>query len=80
MLIGAPPDAALRQLAKDNKLRDAKVLDVQVDRLLADPRSDGFVRPFVRQWLVMGQPITLTMKTLQHQDFRFGRYLKESMR
>ena len=79
MLIGAPPDAALRQLAKDNKLRDAKVLDVQVDRLLADPRSDGFVRPFVRQWLVMGQPITLAMKTLQHQDFRFGRYLKESM-
>ena len=26
-----------------------------------------------------GQPITLTMPTLQHQDFRFGRYLKESM-
>ena len=79
MLTGAPPDAELRQLAKDNKLRDAKVLDVQVDRLLADPRSDGFVRPFVRQWLVIGQPITLAMKTLQHQDFRFGRYLKESM-
>ena len=55
------------------------MLDAQADWLLADPRSDAFVRPFVRQWLVMGQPITLTMPTLQHQDFRFGRYLKESM-
>lgn len=79
MLTGAPPDATLRRLAKERKLRDAKVLDAQVDRLLADPHSDAFVRPFVRQWLVMRQPITLTMPTLQHQDFRFGRYLKESM-
>ena len=79
MLAGAPPDAELRQLAKTRKLREAKVLDAQVDRLLQDPRSDAFVRPFVEQWLVMGQPITLTMQTLQHQDFRFGRFLKESM-
>ena len=79
MLTGGPPDAELRQLAKAGKLREAKALDAQVDRLLVDPRSDAFVRPFVEQWLVMGQPITLTMKTLQHQDFRFGRFLKESM-
>ena len=79
MLTGGPPDAELRQLAKTGKLREAKVLDAQVDRLLRDPRSDAFVRPFVQQWLVMGQPITLAMKTLQHQDFRFGRFLKESM-
>ena len=79
MLTGAPPDAELRQLARARKLREANVLDAQVDRLLRDPRSDAFVRPFVEQWLVMGQPITLAMKTLQHQDFRFGRFLKESM-
>ena len=47
MLWGAPPDAELRRLAASGKLRDPAVLDAQVDRLLADPRSDAFVRPFV---------------------------------
>jgi hypothetical protein len=56
------------------------VLDEQVDRLLASDRSEGFVRPFVLQWLEAEQPITLAMDHLQKQDFRFGRYLKESMR
>ncbi len=79
MLWGAPPDAELRQLATQGNLRDAAVLDVQVDRLLADPRSDAFLRPFVTQWLEMGQPITVAMDHIQKQDFRFGRYLKASM-
>jgi hypothetical protein len=55
------------------------VLAAQVERLLADPRSGGFVRPFVSQWLELGQPITIAMDHIQKQDFRFGRYLKESM-
>lgn len=80
MLIGSPPDAELRRLAAEGKLRDAKVIDAQVDRLLEDPRSDNFVRPFVNQWLVMDQPITLTMDYFEKQDFRFGRFLKESMK
>jgi len=80
MLWGAPPDEALRRLAAEGKLRQAEVLDAQVDRLLDDPRSDAFVRPFVSQWLELGQPITITMDYFQKQDFRFARYLKESMR
>jgi len=80
MLWGAPPDAELRRLAAEGKLRDPGVLDAQVDRLLDDPRSEGFVRPFVEQWLVMDQPITIVMDYFSQQDFRFGRYLKSSMR
>jgi hypothetical protein len=80
MLSGAPPDAELRRLAAAGKLRDPKVLSAQVDRLLDDPRSEAFVRPFVMQWLVLEQPITIVMDHIQRQDFRFGRYLKASMR
>ena len=80
MLWGAPPDEELRQLAAAGKLHDPKTLDAQVDRLLDDPRSEDFVRPFVTQWLEIGQPITITMDYFEKQDFRFARYLKESMR
>ena len=80
MLVGAPPDAELRELAAAGGMRDPNVLDAQVDRLLSDPRSDAFVRPFVMQWLVMDQPITIVMDYFEQQSFRFGRYLKSSMR
>lgn len=80
MLWGAPPDSELRDLATAGKLRDPAVLDAQVDRLLADPRSDGFVRPFVTQWLVLDQPITVAMDHIRKEDYRFGRNLKASMR
>jgi hypothetical protein len=79
MLVGAPPDAELRRLAAAGRLRDTAVLDAQVDRLLADPRCEAFYRPFVTQWLELGQPITIAMDHIQKQDFRFGRYLKASM-
>lgn len=80
LLTGEPPDAQLLQLAAAGALRKPGTLEAQVDRLLADPRADGFVRPFVLQWLEAEQPITLVMSSIQQQDFRFGRYLKASMR
>ncbi len=43
------PDAELFQLAAKKELR--KNLAAQVDRLLADNRSDAFVQNFVGQWL-----------------------------
>lgn len=79
MLVGMPPDTELRQLAVAGQLRDPRVLGAQVDRLLADPRSDAFFNPFVRQWLSMDQPITLVMSHFKKQDFKFGRNLKASM-
>jgi hypothetical protein len=80
LLWGEPPDVELRGLAVQGKLREPAVLDAQVDRLLADPRSDGFVRPFVVQWLELEQPITIAQSHINKQDFRFARYLKASMR
>jgi len=80
MLVGEPPDRELRQLAAAGKLREPAVLDAQVDRLLTDPRSEAFVRPFVMQWLELDQPITIAQSHIQKQDFRFARYLKASMR
>lgn len=50
-LWGAPPDAALRELAASDALQKPEVLAAQVDRLLDDPRSEGFVDGFVDQWL-----------------------------
>jgi mono/diheme cytochrome c family protein len=52
-LWGAPPDATLRGLAKSGDLLEPAVLELQVNRLLDDPRSTGFVEPFVAQWLAM---------------------------
>jgi hypothetical protein len=52
-LWGAPPDAELRRLAATGELLEPDVLRSQTDRLLDDPRSRGFVEPFLFQWLVM---------------------------
>ena len=80
MLIGAPPDRELRSLAAVGKLKEPRVLDAQVDRLLADSRSMAFFQPFATQWLNLNQPVTLVMSSLKKQDFRFGRHLKASMK
>jgi hypothetical protein len=80
MLTGAPPDAELRRLAVEGKLRNPRVLDAQVDRLMAHPSSQGFVQPFVMQWLEMEQPITIAQDYIQEQTFRWARYYKASMR
>jgi hypothetical protein len=80
MLTGAPPDEELLKLAADGRLGMEKVFDGQIERLLMSPESRGFFQPFVTQWLVMDQPVTLVMSHLQKQDFRFGRHLKASMK
>jgi len=48
-LWGTMPDDELFELARGGRLRAS--LGAQVDRLLADPRSDAFVASFVGQWL-----------------------------
>jgi hypothetical protein len=48
-LWSSPPDLALLKLAATGKLRSD--LSAQVTRMLADSRSDRFVRHFVRRWL-----------------------------
>lgn len=46
------PDATLLQAAADKKLTPiAADLSAQVDRMLADPKSQGFIDSFAGQWL-----------------------------
>jgi len=50
-LWGAPPDAKLRGLAERGELAKPEVLAAETERLLDDPRADGFLKPFAYQWL-----------------------------
>ncbi len=45
------PDAEAIELASSGRLSDPGVLDQQVDRMLADPRSEALSRNFAGQWL-----------------------------
>ncbi|MFO7564830.1 MAG: DUF1592 domain-containing protein [Enhygromyxa sp.] len=45
------PDAELFALAAEGSLHDPAVLEQQVDRMLADPKSEALVRNFAGQWL-----------------------------
>jgi len=45
------PDEELLVLAENGKLREKGVLRQQVERMLADPRSEAFVERFGSQWL-----------------------------
>jgi hypothetical protein len=45
------PDAELLGLAAQGRLKEPQTLQAQVRRMIADPRSIGFVRNFTGQWL-----------------------------
>jgi hypothetical protein len=45
------PDEELIQLASQNRLHDHDVLEKQVKRMIADPRSEAFIENFTGQWL-----------------------------
>ena len=47
------PDDELLAVAEGGKLRDPAVLEAQVRRMLADPRSQSLVQNFAGQWLFL---------------------------
>jgi hypothetical protein len=47
------PDDELLNAAIQGKLKDPVVLDQQVRRMMADPKSDSFVTNFAEQWLYL---------------------------
>jgi hypothetical protein len=49
------PDDTLFALATQGRLHDPQVLDQQVDRMLADPKSMAMVENFAGQWLGLRQ-------------------------
>lgn len=50
-LWNGPPDQTLRDISTAGELADSRTMVAQIDRLLADPRSDRFVNHFLDQWL-----------------------------
>ena len=50
-LWGSIPDDSLLKLARLNKLSQPKILEAQVNRMLADPRSEALATRFAGQWL-----------------------------
>ena len=58
------PDQQLITLANQGRLKDAQVLEQQVRRMLADPRSDALVKNFAGQWLYLRNlPSTAPVQT-----------------
>ena len=47
------PDDELLELAIASRLREPEVLSAQVERMLADPRSESMVTNFAAQWLFL---------------------------
>ena len=45
------PDAELIELATQGRLHNPDVMQQQVQRMFADPRSDAFIENFTGQWL-----------------------------
>ena len=50
-LWAAPPDKDLFEIASEQRLETRDQLTAQIERLLADPRSAGFVTGFLDSWL-----------------------------
>ena len=63
------PDEPLLRVATAGRLRDPKVLQQQVDRMLADPRADALIKNFVGQWLYLRNVRTLVPVFEEFPDF-----------
>jgi hypothetical protein len=72
------PDDPLVTLASQNRLHEPAVLDEQVRRMLADPRSDQLVINFAGQWLELRGLETQQPVTAEFPDFDDN--LRQAMR
>jgi hypothetical protein len=68
-LWSAPPDRELLALASRGELSNPDILRQQVDRLIADSRSDEFVAGFLHQWLDMERLDFFQFDTTLHREF-----------
>ena len=72
------PDAELLELAVAGELAEPEVLDQQVRRMLADPRSEALVTNFAAQWLFLRNLPAVTPDPRRFPDFDEG--LRDAMR
>ena len=69
-------------LAAQNKLKEPAVLEQQVARMIADPRSAEFVSGFVHQWLHMERLDFFSLRPFIFNDLMKARerlYVKRCM-
>jgi mono/diheme cytochrome c family protein len=69
------PDDELLRAAGADELRQAKKLEQQIDRMLADPRADALVQNFAAQWLGLRQ-----LATIDPTSTDYDGTLRESMK
>jgi mono/diheme cytochrome c family protein len=63
------PDDELLDLAARGRLRQAGVIDQQVKRMLADPRSEALTANFAGQWLQLRNLAAITPSEVLFPDF-----------
>jgi hypothetical protein len=63
------PDEELLQVATQGKLHEPAVLDRQVQRMLADKKSNALIENFAGQWLYLRNLRTMIPNSLEFPDF-----------
>jgi hypothetical protein len=63
------PDDELIRLAAQGKLRNSEVLEQQIRRMLADPRTHELVKNFAGQWLQLRVMQSSTPEGIDYPDF-----------
>ena len=77
-LTGGPPDEALLQAASGGHLKDSARLQAETERLLNQTDREGFVKPFLEQWLGLNRLDFFQFNTQKHPDYTLG--VKKSSR
>ena len=77
-LWNSEPDGVLRELAERNRLQDPAVLRAQTARMLADGRSQRFVRAFLDYWLDLRKLNNQSPDENLYPDYYLDDYLVES--
>ncbi|HMY71926.1 MAG TPA: DUF1592 domain-containing protein, partial [Blastocatellia bacterium] len=77
-LWNSEPDSKLRELAAQGALRKPAVLRAQVERLLADARSQRFVNAFLDYWLDLRKVNITSPDELLYSDYYLDDHLVES--
>lgn len=70
-LWNGPPDETLLARAREGSLQKPEVLRAEVDRLLADGRSDRFLEDFANQWLELRRLDETTPDPQLYPEYRF---------
>jgi hypothetical protein len=69
LLWATGPDDELMTLAKAGRLSDDRVLEQQVRRMLADPRSEALATRFAHQWLRLQDVRAVQPETFFYPDY-----------